>query len=99
MVLAQAEYRLGTREIPEEMYLWILEHFNIILFVDVGWVGSVDTEASLFDGFDGLSWSSLKSDVGIALANRSGSVRFQVARRTDTGKKPFIFSFRISRPF
>jgi len=99
MVLAQLEYRMGTQDLPDELDWGILEHFNLILFVDAGWIGVTDPESGLFEGFDKLAWSRFKSDVGIALANRSGNVRFQIARRTDTGEKPYAFLFRIYRPF
>jgi len=98
MLLAQFEYRMGRQDLPDEIDLGILEHFNLILFTDVGWVGAVDPEEGLFNGFD-LDWSDVKNDVGIGLANRSGNVRVEVARRTDTSEKPFSFYFRISRPF
>ncbi len=99
MLLAQVEYRMGTQDLPDELDLGLLELFNLIIFADAGWVADVGGEADLFDGFDGLTWNDLKSDIGIALANSSGTVRVQIARRTDTGHKPFTFSFRVQRPF
>ena len=99
MVLAQLEYRMGSQDLPEEIGLWLLEQFNIILFVDAGWVGYADPSQPIFKGFKNLSWSNLKSDVGIAFSNQSGSVRLEIARRMDTGYKPFTFLFRISRSF
>ena len=99
MVLAQVEYRMGSQDLPDEIGLGLFEYFNFILFFDIGWVGTASPDAGLFGGFDDLCWSNLKNDVGIALANRSGSFRLQLARRTDTGHKPFVFSFRINRPF
>ncbi len=99
LVLAQLEYRMGTQDLPDVLDWGLLDQFNLILFVDAGWVGFADSEAGLFEGFDVLKWSKLKTDVGVALASRSGKVRFQVARRTDTNYKPYTFSFRISRPF
>ena len=98
MFLAQFEYRMGHQDLPDEIDLGILEHFNLILFTDLGWIGTVDPEDGLFKGFD-FGWSDLKNDVGIALANRSGNVRVELARRTDTSDKPFSFYFRINRPF
>ena len=79
--------------------LGISPQFNVILFVDAGWVGYADPDQSIFKGFKNLTWSNLKSDVGIAFSNQSGSVRLEIARRTDTGYKPFTFLFRISRSF
>ena len=97
MLLAQLEYRMGTRDFPAD--LWIFDNFNIILFADAGWVGYTSERDHFLKGFKQLSWSTLKTDVGIAFANRSGNVRFQIARRLDTGKDPYVFLFRISRPF
>ncbi len=99
MILAQLEYRMGNQDLPEEIGLWLLEQFNVILFVDAGWVGYADPNQSIFKGFKHLTWSDFKSDVGIAFSNQSGSVRLEIARRTDTGYKPFTFLFRISRSF
>lgn len=99
MVLAQLEYRMGSQDLPDELDWGILELFNLILFVDVGWVENVGVEQQFYEGFEDLTWSGLKSDVGLALANRSGNMRIQIARRTDTGEKPFTFTFRINRPF
>ncbi len=99
MVLGQIEYRMGSQDLPDEIDWGILEQFNLILFVDAGLVQSVDQDLYLTDGFNELEWSDVKTDIGIALANRSGNVRIQIARRTDRNDKPFVFSFRISRPF
>ncbi len=99
MILAQAEYQMGSQNMPDEMGLWILDELNIILFADAGWVDNVDEDISIYRGFKNLTWSSLKSDVGIALTNQEGNLRFEIARRTDTNHKPFVFLFRISRSF
>jgi len=99
MVLAQAEYRLGGQDLPDYLDWGLLELFNLILFADAGWVGSAGMHEGFTKGFEGFSWGELKSSVGLALANRSGSVRLQVARRTDRGNDPYTFSFRIHRPF
>ncbi|MBN2030819.1 BamA/TamA family outer membrane protein [bacterium] len=99
MILTQLEYRMGSQDLPDEIGLWILEQFNIILFADAGWVGYGDPNQSIYKGFKHLTWSDFKSDVGIAISNQSGNVRLEIARRTDTGYKPFTFLFRISRSF
>jgi outer membrane protein assembly factor BamA len=99
MMLAQLEYRLGRDELPDMMGMGLLDNFNLILFTDAGWTANVDTTLGPTEGFKGLSIGRLKNDVGIALANHDGNVRFEVARRTDTSDKPYTFWFRISRPF
>ena len=99
MILAQVEYRMGEGIWPDELGLGIFDLFNFIVFADAGWVYDAGPDSELFEGFKNLSWKRLKTDVGIAFANRSGSVRIEIARRTDTNKKPFSLYFRISRPF
>jgi len=99
MILGQIEYRLGEGHLPSDLDLGLFELFNFIVFADAGWVGFADEDLGLFEGFDGLKLSDFQSDIGVALANRSGSVRIEVARRTDTNYKPFRFYFRMTRPF
>lgn len=99
MLLAQIEYRLGKQDLPDEIDLGLLEQFYLILFADAGWLASVDKEMDLMEGFEDLEPGDFKSDVGIALANRSGNVRFEIARRTDTSYKPIMLWFRLNRPF
>ncbi len=99
MLLGQVEFRLGEGNLVDELDFGFFEFFNIILFADAGWVGSVDSDLGLFEGFRNLKWNDIKSSVGVALTNRSGSVRLELARRTDTGTKPFSLYFRVNRPF
>jgi hypothetical protein len=99
MFLAQLEYRMGREDLPGAIDLGLLEEFNLIAFTDAGWVGQADASAGPTEGFDRLSIRTLKNDVGLALANRSGSVRLEVARRTDIGEKPYSVSFRVNRAF
>jgi hypothetical protein len=99
MVLAQLEYRLGNQDLPDEFDLGILEHFYIVLFADAGWVAHVDENMDWTEGFEDLDYHDFKNDVGLALTNRGGNVRFEIARRTDTSVKPFMFWFRLNRPF
>ncbi len=99
MLLGQIEYRLGKQDLPDEFDFGVLEQFYIILFADAGWINSVDTGLDFLEGFDDLDYRDFKSDVGLALANRSGNFRIEIARRTDTGYKPFMFWLRLNRPF
>jgi outer membrane protein assembly factor BamA len=99
MVLMQVELRMGMQDLPDELSLGILDYFHLILFLDAGWIATVNEDVSLFKGFQTLKWNCLKTDIGMALANRTGNVRFQIARRTDTGDKPWVFTIRLSRPF
>jgi len=99
VALFQVEYRMGREDFPFGFDFGFLEQFNLIFFSDLGWVGSANPNKDLWEGFGGLSFKTMKNDVGVALANRSGSMRVELARRTDTGKKPFTVYFRIERPF
>ena len=99
MFLAQLEYSLGEDTFPDEIDLGFLDLFNVIVFTDLGWVADVDPDLGLFKGFDSMSGSNIKNDIGIALANSDGTVRIEIARRTDTGRKPFNILFRINKSF
>jgi outer membrane protein assembly factor BamA len=99
MVLAQIEYRTGNEDLPDGLDFGLLDEFNLILFNDVGWVADAGPDAAIQEGFDDLTFRGFKHDVGLALANHSGNVRFEIARRTDTGHRPYSFMFRCSRPF
>jgi hypothetical protein len=99
MLLAQIEYRMGREDLPDALDLGLLEEFNLIAFTDAGWVGQADPEEGPAEGFEYLSFKTLKNDVGLALANRSGSIRCEVARRTDTSEKPYSLWVRFNRTF
>ncbi|MBN1542880.1 BamA/TamA family outer membrane protein [candidate division KSB1 bacterium] len=55
------------------------------------------TSRKLTEGFGSLSWSALKTDVGIALAGRDDHWRINFAKRTDRGGNDFCITFRIQR--
>jgi len=99
MLLAQVEYRLGKQIFPDDFAFFFLEHFDIILFADAGWTDTVDSGLDLLDGFDDITYRDIRSDAGLALASHSGNFRIEIARRTDTGVKPFMFWVRLNRAF
>ncbi|MBN1783288.1 BamA/TamA family outer membrane protein [bacterium] len=99
LLLGQVELRLGSETVSQAMDLEIFDLNRFVLFADAGWVGVVDPGMDLLEGFDGLGWKDFKSDVGIALTNNDGNVRFEIARRTDISRKPFTFLIRIKRDF
>ncbi|MFC1569208.1 BamA/TamA family outer membrane protein [bacterium] len=99
MLLGQVELRVGSDAISEAFDFNIFDLNRYVVFADAGWIGSVDRGLDLFEGFDGLDWTDFKSDVGLALTNNNGNIRFEIARRTDTGKKPFSFFIRLKRDF
>jgi len=89
MALLNVEYRLFSKRKPS--HLWLLKLFQVSLFADVG-----STQPDIFRDFDAKDY---KSDLGLALMQEDGDVRLDIARRTDTGKKPWIVTFRIKQAF
>lgn len=69
----------------------LLRHMGLIFFSDLG----LAADQPLGD-FSLRDWAH---DAGVALCNNSGTVRLQVARRTDTSHDPYVWLFRIQRPF
>lgn len=98
MVLANAEYRLNSgasrlRHIPG------IGEFNLILFGDAGLAWFANDNTAPENSFDSLTWSKLKTDVGLALTDRDGQVRLNIAKRTDVGGKDYVVTFRLNRDF
>jgi hypothetical protein len=77
---------------------WLMRHINIVFFGDAGWVGSAPLDASWTQGFDSLTLSSFRSDIGFGFSSRNGAVRMGWAWRTDK-REAARFVFRIARPF
>lgn len=89
MALANLEYRLFSHSKPSRM--WFLKLFQIVLFADAGSV-----HPDIFTDFDTEYY---KSDVGVGLMGSDDYMRFNIARRTDTSKDPWVVTFRIQRSF
>lgn len=51
------------------------------------------------DSFDQLKWTSLRTNVGIALASPDGDFRINFAKRVDKSGQDVIVTFRICQPF
>ncbi|MBN1561662.1 BamA/TamA family outer membrane protein [candidate division KSB1 bacterium] len=51
------------------------------------------------DSFDNLTWSDLRTNVGIALASPDGDFRVDFAKRIDVGGQDIIVTFRLCKPF
>ncbi len=98
MVLGNVEYRIRGRRSGLSEILW-LRHLNLILFVDAGLLWNSEIRNSYQEGFDGLTWADLKTDIGIALTNYEGNVRLNIAKRTDVGGEPVVVTFRLNRTF
>jgi hypothetical protein len=98
MVLANAEYRINSgasrlRHVP------VIGEFNLILFADTGLAWFADDNTAPENSFDSLTWSKLKTDVGVGLTDRDGQVRLNLAKRTDAGGKDLVMTFRLNRDF
>jgi cytoskeletal protein CcmA (bactofilin family) len=100
MVLANVEYLIHGSTFDESDFwpLEILSPFSLALFLDAGWATYVPARFSYSDGFNSLSWNTLKSDIGFGIGSRDGTLRVAWAWRTDQRSAP-VFFFRISRPF
>jgi hypothetical protein len=97
MVLANVEYRLSSGS-SRLHHIPVIEEFNLILFADAGLAWFADGAAPE-KSFDSLTWSKLKTDVGLALTDREGQVRLNFAKRTDAGGKDVVVTFRLNRDF
>ncbi|MDZ7343587.1 MAG: BamA/TamA family outer membrane protein [candidate division KSB1 bacterium] len=98
LVLVNAEYRLLARssrlhDIP------IVKILNLILFFDAGYAWFAEDNSRPLASFEELTSDKWKSNAGLALTNRDGSVRLNFAKRTDIGGKDIVVTFRLSRDF
>ncbi len=89
MALLNLEYRLFSRSRPSKM--WFVKLFQFALFCDIG-----STSKKIFEDLDADLYHS---DVGFSLMNIDGDFRVDFARRTDTGKKPWVITLRIKHAF
>lgn len=89
LALLNVEYRLFSKRKPSK--LWFLKMFQVGLFTDIG-----STHPDIFSDFD---TDYYHSDVGFSLMDDSGSTRVDIARRTDTGEKPWVITLRMNHPF
>ncbi len=98
LVLANAEYRLNSG-VSRLRHIPVIGEFNLILFADTGLAWFADDNTAPENSFDSLTWSKLKTDVGLALTDRDGQVRLNLAKRTDAGGKDVVVTFRLNRDF
>ncbi len=64
---------------------------GFFFFADVGMASDIP--------LNDLETEQWASDVGLGISADSGNIRLQVAKRTDTSEEPYVFMFRIQRPF
>jgi len=98
LVLGSVEYRIFGERNPLNK-LFGMNDLNLILFADAGYLWSVSDSLAANDGFDNTDWEDLRTSLGFAISNDDGNVRLNFAKRMDDKDKPFIVTFRISRPF
>lgn len=96
MILGNLEYRM-TGELIDEIFFWP-DFFNVILFADAGAVATVPAKQAMYEGFDAISASTVKSDLGFALSWHDGNARLGFAWRTDKSAPVAVF-FRLNRAF
>jgi hypothetical protein len=100
MILGNIEY-IANGDILGDLDFWpsrVMRHINILIFGDAAWVGIASADARWTQGFEQLTFSAFRSDLGFGFASRNGAFRLAWAWRTDI-KAPARFVFRISRPF
>ena len=89
MALFNLEYRVfGSKH---SRHWWYLKHMQLCLFTDIGSVNN-----NIFSDFD---TDYYESNVGFAFIDDSEGWRLNIARRTDTGNKPYVITLRIARAF
>jgi hypothetical protein len=76
----------------------MLKNINLLLLTDAGFTRNVSSHTSAVGGFGDMKWTEFRHDFGIAVSNRSGSVRLGFAWRTDCAA-PVQLILRFSRPF
>ena len=72
---------------------------KFILFGDMGDAWFSADNSKFTRGFEHIKWGTLKSDIGIGISDWKERVRLNMAKRTDTGSKPLVFTLRIARAF
>jgi cytoskeletal protein CcmA (bactofilin family) len=96
MLLANVEYRLSG-EIIDEIFFFP-NSLSLIAFGDAGAVTSVNTKWALYEGFNSIQSSQVKSDYGVAIAWHDGDARLGFAWRTDKQAPVSVF-FRLNKAF
>lgn len=100
MLLMNAEYILNG-DFLGDLDFWpsfIMRHINLILVADAGLVRTLSAGTSPFSGFEGITWSEFRSDLGFGISNRSGSCRLGMVWRTDK-REPAALLLRVEAPF
>jgi cytoskeletal protein CcmA (bactofilin family) len=96
MVLGNLEYQLEGETI-DDVFFWP-HSLNLILFGDAGATTSASTKKAVYDGFDNITTSMIKSDIGFGFGWNEAGARLGFAWRTDKSAPVAIF-FRLNRAF
>jgi outer membrane protein assembly factor BamA len=97
LILANIEYNFSPAAFKRDILF--LDDFRLILFSDIGKAWFAKDNSNFTNGFEQLTWHSLKSNLGFALTDWQGRIRLNIAKRTDTNRDPWEITFRIAKPF
>ncbi len=98
MVLINIEYRVHPRIISSQIP-FIGSAFSLIFFTDFGKVWETPVDYDLLDRLKMFRLTSIKNDVGLAIAHPEGKYRLNIAKRIDSSDKDIVVTLRISQPF
>jgi hypothetical protein len=97
MLLGNVEYIVSPSHFSRDILFF--DDIRLILFADVGNAWFTRDDSDFTAGFEHLKWNDLKTDIGIGLSDWKGHFRVNLAKRTDTNRKPIVFSIRIAKAF
>lgn len=97
LILANIEYNLSPSIISRDFFLF--DDIRLIFFSDFGSAWNANDNSKYTDGFNQLKFNSIKSNFGIAFSSWDGTVRLNIAKRTDTNNEPMMVTFRVAKPF
>ena len=97
LLLSNIEYNISPSIFSR--HFMFFDDIRLIFFGDIGAAWYAEEDSKYSQGFNTLQFSSLKSNLGIAFSNWDGTVRLNIAKRTDTNKDPMVLSFRIAKTF
>ncbi len=97
MIMANVEYVLSPSVFNRDFLFF--DDIRMIFFGDIGSTWFSPENSKWTDGFNHLKFNDMKSDIGIALSSWDGTIRLNLAKRTDTNVDPMVLTFRIAKPF
>jgi hypothetical protein len=101
MVLMNAEYIVNGDILHDVKFWpsWFMRGLNVLLLADAGWMNTVPSTSGWSDGFGEMQPKHFRSNLGVGIATRNGSVRLAYVWPTDGSDRGGRFIFRLSRPF